>query len=400
MGGFCNREPESLEEETIGMKKKILVFVLSNLKQDSRVKRQILALKDQYAVTVVCFDADVTTEYEVIQITPTRLTLIRKIFTSVFLILRIYPIAYRILHNYHFIVKQLSSRHFDLIIANDVETLPLAFSITPQPKIVFDAHEYAPRHFEDKIMWRIFFQRFNTYICKKYIPRLSGMMTVGKGLASEYEKNFGVRPIVVTNANHYFDISPSKVSENKIRLVHHGIATPSRKLELMIDMMKLLDHRFTLDMILLTPGFASKGTRNYIDKLKEKSAHDNRIKILPAVASAEVVKKINDYDMGVFLLPPINFNYENTLPNKLFDFIQARLGIAIGPTPEMEDIVNTYRNGVVSNDFTPEGLAIKLNALTKNEIEVYKINSEKAAKEFNAEKNNKIIFNMIEMTVG
>jgi len=152
------------------MKKKILVFVLSNLKHDSRVKRQLLALKDQYILTVVCFDADVTSDYEVIKINPTSLTLVRKIIASVFLILRIYPIAYRILHHYQYIVRELQKRNFDLIIANDVETLPLAFSFSPRPKIVFDAHEYAPRHFEDKLMWRIFFQGFNTYLCKNTFP--------------------------------------------------------------------------------------------------------------------------------------------------------------------------------------------------------------------------------------
>lgn len=377
------------------MKKKILVLVLTNLKQDARVKRQLVALKDQYALTVVCFDADATTDYEVIKITPTNLTLLRKIATSIFLILRIYPIAYRILHNYQYVVNKLRERNFDLIIANDVETLPLAFSFAPQPSVVFDAHEYAPLHFEDKLMWRIFFQDFNMHLCKKYIPKVSGMMTVGKGLANEYEKNFGIKPSVVTNANNYFEIKASPTSENKIRLVHHGIATPSRRLELMIDLMKLLDQRFTLDMILLTPGFASHNTRNYIEQLKEKSAFDNRIKILPAVPSAEVVMKINEYDMGLFLLPPINFNYKNTLPNKLFDFIQARLGVAIGPTPEMAEIVKTYNNGVVSKDFTAESLAERMNALSRKQIEIFKTNSDKAAKDFSAEKNKQIIQNMI-----
>ena len=70
---------------------------------------------------------------------------------------------------------------------------------------------------------------------------------------------------------------------------------------------------------------------------------------------------INKYDMGVFLLPPINFNYENTLPNKLFDFIQARLGIAIGPTPEMAEIVNHYKIGLVSEHFTAASLASRLS---------------------------------------
>jgi hypothetical protein len=75
------------------------------------------------------------------------------------------------------------------------------------------------------------------------------------------------------------------------------------------------------------------------------------------------------------------------LPNKLFDFIQARLGIAIGPTPEMAEIVNHYENGVVADDFTPESLAAKMNELTHDDVIKFKLNSTRAAKDFNAEKN-------------
>jgi hypothetical protein len=105
-----------------------------------------------------------------------------------------------------------------------------------------------------------------------------------------------------------------------------------------------------------------------------------------------VVTAINKYDMGVFLLPPVNFNYANTLPNKLFDFIQARLGIAIGPTPEMAAIVNQYQNGVVSADFQPKSLAAKLNSLRVADIARFKNQSAVAAQVLNAEKNE-LIFN-------
>ena len=104
---------------------------------------------------------------------------------------------------------------------------------------------------------------------------------------------------------------------------------------------------------------------------------------------------IRHYDMGIFLLPPVNFNYENTLPNKLFDFIQARLGIAIGPTPEMAEIVNHYHIGIVSEKFTAESLAEKLNQVTKADIETFKKNTNVAAKELNAEVNAKKINAMI-----
>jgi len=375
--------------------KKVLVLVLSNLKHDARVRRQILALKGHYKTTVVSFGGDPSPDYELIVVKPTNLTLLRKALASVFLLLKLYPTAHRILHNYYSIVSTLSDREFDLIIANDVETLPLAFAFPGNPKVIFDAHEYAPRHFEDKKMWRIFFQDFNTWLCKKYIPKTTGMMTVGKGLALAYEKNFQVRPTVITNANNFFDVQPGATPENKIRLVHHGIATPSRKLELMFDVMALLDNRFTLDLILLTPGFASKGTRQYLDDLRERTKQDSRIKIIPPVKSSEVVNAIRHYDMGVFLLPPVNFNYENTLPNKLFDFIQARLGIAIGPTPEMAEIVNHYQLGIVSDAFTPKSLAEKLSKVTKTDIETFKKKANVAAADLNAEVNAKKINAMI-----
>ncbi|HTF17913.1 MAG TPA: hypothetical protein VK658_07565 [Chryseolinea sp.] len=382
------------------MKKKLLVIVLSSFKHDARVRRQVLALKDHYETTVVCFDGEPEKDFEVIAITPTKLTFLRKAFASVFLLLGLYSMAHRILHNYYYIVDELAGRNFDVIIANDVETLPIAFRFPASVRVIFDAHEYAPRHFEDKLSWRIFFQGFNTWLCRQYIPRIAGMMTVGKGLAREYEKNFGRRPVVVMNANVYTDIAASPVRSDLIRLVHHGIATPSRRLELMIEMMRNLDNRFTLDLILLKPGFASSATASYIDNLKQLASNDKRIKVLDPVPITQVVKTVNAYDIGVFLLPPINFNYENTLPNKLFDFIQGRLGVAIGPTPEMAEIVGQYGNGVVAEDFTPISLATKLKPLTASDIATFKSRSAAAARDLNAEKSAAIILGLVNEVAG
>ena len=123
------------------MKKRILVIVLSNLKHDARVRRQVLALKDEYETTVACFGGDAAEGYELIAIKPTTLTLIRKGVASILLLLKAFTLAHRVLHDYEFIVKQLKDRRFDVIIANDVETLPIAFNFPHNPKVVFDAHE-------------------------------------------------------------------------------------------------------------------------------------------------------------------------------------------------------------------------------------------------------------------
>jgi hypothetical protein len=280
-------------------------------------------------------------------------------------------------------------------VANDIDTLPLAFKFKGNTKIIFDAHEYAPRHFENNKIWKTFFQPFYIHLCKKYIPGVDGMLTVGKGLANEYEKHFGVKPVIITNATRYHDIAPAPIKPDTIRLIHHGIANPSRRLELMVEMMDHLDERFTLDLMLMTSDFASAQTKAFIENLKTSASKNPKIKILPPVKSHAVVTTIQPYDIGVFLLPPVNFNYENTLPNKLFDFIQARLGIAIGPTPEMASIVNHYSIGVVSEEFTAKSLATKLNALTTEQVASFKSNAGIAAKELNAERNEEIFNRLV-----
>lgn len=364
----------------------VLVLVFSNLRHDARVKRQIDWLRKKYAVTVVCFDAEETPGVTFIRVGQTRLTLIRKGWLALALALRAYRLAYRIFHNYGYLRKQLDDK-YDVVVANDIDTLPLAFQWKPAAKVVFDAHEYAPRHFENNRIWRTFFQPFYIHLCREYIPKTAAMFTVGEGLAKEYEANFGVKPVIITNSTRYFDLQPSPVLPDRIRLVHHGIINPSRRLELMLEMMALLDQRFTLDMILMTSDYASPQTRAYIRDFKQRAGENPRISILPSVRSDQVVETIRQYDVGVFLIPPINFNYANTLPNKLFDFIQARLAVAIGPTPEMARIVNRYGNGVVADNFEAESLAQKLNALTSGELIRFKNQSSVAARELNAEKN-------------
>lgn len=364
------------------------------MNHDARVSREVNFIKGQNEVTVICYNGKENNGYSLHRIPKKKFTPRVKFISSIYLILRLHLRAWKVMYDVKQVIHDFSNKSFDLIIANDVESLPLAFALKGKAKIIFDAHEYAPRHFEDRLTWRIFFQPFNIYLCKRYIPLVDKMLTVGKGLAGEYQANFGVSPTIITNATWYCDIQPSPTKDT-IRLIHHGGSTPSRKLELMIEMMKYLDDRFTLDLMLIVPQLASSKTSGYIDYLKKLASNDQRITFRPALKSDELIPFLNRYDIGVFLLPPINFNYANTLPNKLFDFIQARLAIAIGPTPEMKEIVENYKNGIVSNDFTPQDLARKLNSLTFEEVYQMKLRSGVAAEELNADKNKVKLLDII-----
>ncbi len=379
--------------------KKILVLVFSDLKHDARVMRHINFLQEKYLVTVVAFDAEPSELFRFIKLPKLKLTIIHKAISGTALLLGLYSLAYRILYPYQFLKKQLTADSFDLIIANDVETLSLAFEIAAKKsKVIFDAHEYAPRHFENVQTWRIFFQSFNIHLCKKYIPQVSAMITVGKKIAEEYNKNFGKLPEVITNAPGYQDYKIKRVGK-PFKLVHHGIATPSRKIEIMIEMMRILPDYFTLDLILMTPHSASAKTRRYVEEMKLLARFTDRIRFIPPVKIHDILPLINQYDIGIINIPPINFNYANSLPNKFFDYMQARVALAIGPTPEMAELVRKYDLGVVSEHFTPESLAEKLMALSTRQIEVFKQHAEIAAHEQNAEKKGETLLRIVRDTI-
>jgi hypothetical protein len=380
------------------MKAPLLVICFNNLKNDARVMRQINFLKETYDLTVFCHDACSSPDYEIYKVEKTKLTFFRKAITSVFLLLGLYTIAYRLLYDYDRHIRILRNRNFHVILANDIETLPLAIKIAGErSKIFFDAHEYAPRQFEDRLYWRIFFQRFTMHLCQKFIPKTHGMSTINAGLAKEYQSEFGVNPTVITNATNYVELQPVLRDHYPIRLVHHGIFTISRQPELMIDLMQLLDERFTLDLIYLLPDSASRKTREMFESFKSRAIATRKINILPPLKGDQIVPALHKtYDMGIILVPPVNFNYENGLPNKLFDCIQARLGMAVGPLREIARITTDHGIGVISKDFTPKGLAAVLNPLTIEDIWTFKKNASIAATKLNAELNREILLRALQ----
>jgi hypothetical protein len=248
---------------------------------------------------------------------------------------------------------------WDLIVANDVDTLPLAFQLAGgRTTVLLDAHEYAPREFEDRLYWRVLHQPHKTWLCRQYLGRVQGFITICDGIADEYVRVFGVaRPAVVPNAPPRQPGAPRPTDPRRIRLIHHGLASRSRRIETMIDLVRHLDQRFTLDLMLVS------GEAGYLDWLRARAADDPRITFREPVPTAEIVATTRQYDIGLFLLPPTNFNYRLTLPNKFYEFIQARLAVAIGPSPEMARLIREYSLGVVAEDFEPATLARHLNAL-------------------------------------
>lgn len=54
------------------------------------------------------------------------------------------------------------------------------------------------------------------------------------------------------------------------------------------------------------------------------------------------------------MIPPATFNHIWCLPNKFFDFLQARLGIVTGPSPERARIVDEEASDAAAARYSGE----------------------------------------------
>jgi len=285
----------------------------------------------------------------------------------------------------------LQDAQCDLIIANDINTLPLAIQLAEihKAKVLIDAHEYTPRDFDDKWFFRFFFQNYWDWICRKYLPRADAVITVSAGIAEEYKRNYHVACTVISNAPFFENLTPSPIDNDRIRIIHHGSLHPSRKLENMISLMDLLDDRYYLEFML------ASNDSSYYRYLRNLAKKNQKISFREPVPMTMISKTINEYDIGLYLLWPGAFSKRMALPNKIFEFIQGRLCIAIWPSPEMAKIVKEYEVGIVSDYFSIESIADMLNALSRDDVMRYKMNAHNASNHFFAERNREIFLALL-----
>jgi hypothetical protein len=286
-------------------------------------------------------------------------------------------------------LRKLAAKHRALdhafITVHELRLLPFALAIRRSGRVLFDAREYYPRHFEDVWWWRLLYQPFNRELCREYLPHADHVVTVCRGLAEEYERELGIHCELLPSYPMPVACEPQPVDPARIRLVHHGLASRSRQIELMIEMVDHLPERFVLDLILMP------SDDRYLETLRRMCAPRPRVRILPPLSFAELVPATNAYDVGVFLVPPVNFNLRFALPNKFFEFVQARLLVAVGPSPEMARLVREHDLGVVAADFRPATLAATLAGLSLADIERFKHNAHRAAAVLNSDQTDALV---------
>jgi hypothetical protein len=371
-------------------RKKILVISFSPIGRDPRVTRQLSLLARDFDVSVSGYSPEPADSVRFIELNRPALNRAMRLTWEMLLLTGRFEQYYWNRPEIKQGLDMLSGLRFDLVVANDISALPLALHVAKGRPVLLDTHEYSPEEFADSFLWRVRFGRYNRYLCIQYMHRASATMTVCNGVADEYHRSVGIRPLVMENAAPFQRLSPSPSQPGLIKMIHHGGASRARHLDLMIDIVKRLDARFSLDFMLVP------GDTTYISELKRRASTCDRIQFVDPVPMPLICMATNKYDLGLYLLLPTNKNHRFALPNKLFEFVQARLGVAIGPSPEMAGIVRQYKLGVVSESFDTAAMAASLNALTDVDITRFKQASHAAAQELSFEARSNRMLELVE----
>lgn len=365
---------------------RILCISFSNFLADSRVLRQLDVLQKFGSVTTIGYGEAPPGVAEHLEVNSELPSLPQTPLGVLKLAVRAYRSVVLDAPAMQSALKLLKGREFDVIVANEARALPLAHRIAGGAPVWGDMHEWAPGERIHVLSWRLLVAPFMTWVCAQYLPGTTVVSTINGSIARLYEEQFGVQSRIVRNAIGFQNLSPSPMQEGRIRLVHSGGAVPGRSIETMIEATKRLDERFTLDLYLVK----ARGSDSYWDSLVALASKSDRVHVHDPVAPAELPSVLNAYDVGVFVLPPRTTNHKLMLPNKFFDFVQARLALVFSPAVETDVLLREHDLGRLTAGFDVDDLVAVLRDLTEEDVARYKENAHHAAEILNSREDERV----------
>ena len=252
----------------------------------------------------------------------------------------------------------------DLFYANDLDTLAPLFLLSKLKKkpLIYDSHELFCEvpELKDSRIKKAIWQKLEAYI----IPKLKTCITVNDSIAKIYVAKYNVPFHIIRNISD-FDQSfipqsraqLSMPEDKKIILLQGAGINVDRGAEELIDAMEFVQNA-VLYII---------GSGDVWDNLKQKVSFNkniqNKVVLINKLPKSELINYTFNADIGLSIDKNTNLNYLYSLPNKIFDYIQAEIPILASRLPEIENIILHYKIGDFIDDHNPKTIANKLNEM-------------------------------------
>ncbi len=371
--------------------RQILCVSFSPIHADSRVLRQLEVLREHGEVTTVGYGPAPAGAERHIEVPEHAASLPQTPLGVLKLALRMHRSVELTAPGEKAVLDEVvSSGPYDLVVANDARAFPLAFAAAGGAPVLADMHEWAPEERATVFVWRVLVGPYMQHLCEAYLPKAAAVISVSAGLAGLYTERFGVATEVVRNAADFRTAVPSPVDPTTIRLVHSGTADAERNIMELIEAVERLGDRFTLDLYLLeVPG-------GHLQQIKTRAASTPRVTVHDPVPPDSLPTVLNQYDLGVFLYPLKTLSHLYHLPNKFFDFVQARLGLVFSPAPEIDAHIGEYGLGIITADTTADALVDALRDITADDVTGFKQAADRSARALSSEPDRAVQHALVE----
>jgi glycosyltransferase involved in cell wall biosynthesis len=243
------------------------------------------------------------------------------------------------------------------LLSNDLDTLLPNFWISKLKgvKLIYDSHEYFTE--VPELVGRPRVQRIWKRIEGYVLPKMQEMITVCQSIADLFHEKYGLKVHVIRNipmrkmlpaptSREEVGLEPAK----RILVLQGSGINIHRGSEELVDAMEYLDD---CQLVIIGGG-------DVLPILKEKVAAnhwDDRVKFFPRMPYQQMMAITQLAELGFTLDKDTNLNYRFSLPNKLFDYIQAGVPVIASHLTEIERIITHYNIGTFIENHEPETIA-------------------------------------------
>jgi len=342
------------------MKKKVILSVTNDLVSDQRVHKMTTSLtKFGYEVTLVGREfkdsRSLNRDYKTNRF---RLLFNTKVWFYAEYNIRLF--FFLLFHNY------------DIYVANDLDTLLPNFLISKlkNKKLVYDSHELFCE--VPELTSRPKIRKVWLSIEEWIFPKLNNVITVNSLIAGIYSNKYNVgvntiRNIAPTLVNKSIDEELSKrvKGSNRMLILQGAGINKDRGAEEIVEAMQYIE-----GVILYIIGSGDVITL-LKETIKDKKLTE-KVKLLERMPYGELLEYTKIADIGVSLDKGTNDNYEYSLPNKVFDYMQAGIAILVSNRRVVSKLISDNDLGIVVDSHNPRVLAEKIKYMLSDEKQLLK----------------------------
>ena len=250
----------------------------------------------------------------------------------------------------------------DILLSNDLDTLLanyMAYKFS-KAKLVYDTHELFTEIPE--LINRPKVQGFWLKIERFIFPKLKNVYTVCGAIATYYQDKYNVPVAVVRNmplqrkeiglGQFPFDTNGKKI------LLYQGALNKGRGLELLIETIPLLSNWL---LVIVGDGTIT----NELQEKVSKEKLTDKVIFMGRLLPKNLAKITPLATVGVSVEEDLGLSYHYALPNKIFDYIHAKVPILVSDLPEMRKIVADYNVGSVLKNRSAKNIAKQLEKIAR-----------------------------------